>query len=193
MDYPNDQPVGGTAAWPEGLKELVNQPWRVHGFLVNWEDYFFFAGDTNRLNRFLQDYSKLPKTRLEVALHTGALEVKSPWDQKPRDITANWQIYATPYDSEQIKNAKNGKVPPGPFICRLDIWISEQIDLNKLNVPNAIEVVSGSDAKDDKSILQFIADHQRRQKLDQLLLDRRKRGADGAEPPSNSTPAPVTH
>src|SRR5688572_14840873 len=82
--------------WPAGLEELVNADNRVHGYFVNWEDVFFFRGDTASLNAFLDRYGKLPDTELRLVLHPGRLRVKSPWDKQPRDVEADWKLYASP-------------------------------------------------------------------------------------------------
>src|SRR5688572_1630563 len=80
-DHPSDRPVGRGDKWPKGLKELVNVPQRVHGYFVNWQDVFFFAGDSDQLNDFLKGCAQLPDTRVQVILHPGQPEVKSPWDK----------------------------------------------------------------------------------------------------------------
>src|SRR5262249_10819958 len=112
-DHPQGQPVFGSDRWPKGLADLVNSPLRVHGYFVNETDVFFFAGDTDRLNVFLKSYSQLPDAKLRLVLHLGTLEVKSPWDKQPRDIKADWRLYASPYSPAQL--AGEGPVQLGQF------------------------------------------------------------------------------
>src|SRR5262245_29218443 len=69
-DHPRG-PVGRASYWPDGLQELANCRGRVHGFFVNAEDFFFYAGETKALNEFLRDYARLKDTKLEVVLHVG--------------------------------------------------------------------------------------------------------------------------
>jgi hypothetical protein len=161
-EYPPGQPVFGTDAWPKGLVELVNSPLRVHGFFVNWQDFFYFAGDTDKLNAFLKDYSELPGAERRVILHTGKQEVKSPWDKGPRTIAADWKLYATPFTREQLEGAMaRGEVAakPGRFVVNLEIWSGGQIDLDKLEIPAALSVEAGDDAQKDVPIQKVVFGH----------------------------------
>ena len=139
-DHPK-QPVNNDK-WPKGLAELVNADNRVHGYFVNWEDVFFFRGDTASLNAFLNGYAQLPDTKLKVVLHPGKLEVSSPWDKQPRDVAADWKLYATPFTRDQVQAAG---VKPGPFVTRIDIWLGASIRLDEIRVPANVLVESGGE------------------------------------------------
>ena len=128
--------------WPAGLAELVNSENRVHGYFVNWEDVFFFRGDTAGLNQFLAKYSTLPAAKLELIVHAGKLEVKSPWDKQPREIVANWRLYTSPFEREQL--TANG-LKPGDFVTRVDVWLGDAIKLTELQVPQNVSVKSGGE------------------------------------------------
>jgi hypothetical protein len=166
-DHPNDQPVGGSDKWPEGLRELVNRPERVHGFFVNWQDYFYFAGDGEKLDAFLKTYAKLPDTNRKIVLHPGKPEVQSPWDKAPRNIAADWKLYTTPFTREEFEQAAAKKQPlvPAKFTTELDLWTGGQVDLARLFVilPADISVEAGDDAKDDAKIAKLIERHRQRQ------------------------------
>ncbi len=155
-DHPNDQPVGGSDKWPAGLKELVNRPERVHGYFVNWEDIFFFAGDTDKLAEFLKAYAKLPATKLKIVLHPGKPIVTSPWDKQPRDTAADWKLYTTPFTRADLEQAaaKHEKLDPGQFTTQLDVWTGGQIEFPRLFViiPADIPVEAGDDAKGNAKI-----------------------------------------
>jgi hypothetical protein len=140
-DHPK-QPVHNDK-WPKGLAELVNADNRVHGYFVNWEDVFFFRGDTASLNTFLIQYAQLPDTRLQVVLHPGKLEVRSPWDKQPRrEVVADWKLYATPFTRDQVQAAG---VKPGPFVTRIDISLGGSVRLDELRVPANVPVESGGE------------------------------------------------
>lgn len=161
-DHPADQEVGGSSSWPAGLKELVNVPQRVHGYFVNWEDVFYFAGNTDRLNAFLVQYQALPGTKLQVVLHTGSPQVKSPWDKQPRNALADWKLYTTPFTEEQFEAAareKDRQLKPGRFVTKLDVWTGVQIKLDQLMIPADVPVEAAPEAKDDKLIRQFLNTH----------------------------------
>lgn len=137
-------------------------PQRVHGYFVNDEDVFFFAGDGDQLNAFLKSYSQLPNTRLQVVLHPGHPEVKSPWNKQPLKIDANWKLYATPYQRKLLKDGKVLVESGRPFINELDIWTGEQADfLLTLEVASNVPVEAGVDAKDDTAIERFVVEHRK--------------------------------
>lgn len=144
-------PVGGSDKWPAGLKDLANRSDRVHGYFVNWEDVFYFAGKTPALNDFLSKYATLPNTKLEVVLHPGAKQARSPWDTVDRDINVDWMLYSTPFTAVQLTG---GKVTPGPFVTKLEIWLGGKISLADLKVPKNIEVRSSGE------IERFVSEHQ---------------------------------
>jgi hypothetical protein len=139
-DHPK-QPVNNDK-WPKGMAELVNADNRVHGYFVNFEDVFFFKGDTDALNDFLAKYAQLLGAKLHVVIHGGRLDVRSPWDKQSRDIEADWQLYATPFTRDQVQA---GAVKPGPFVTRVDVWLGGSINLDELRVPEIISVDSGGE------------------------------------------------
>ncbi|MEM8737797.1 MAG: hypothetical protein AAGG38_04875 [Planctomycetota bacterium] len=140
-DHP--QQVVQQPNWPEGLAELANAENRVHGFFVNWEDFFFFRGETADLNEFLTRYSMLASTKLEVVLHPGKLEVRSPGDEQPRDVVANWRLYAR---SRFLSSTLLDKAEIDPaFITRIDVWLGGEVKLADLRVPHSVSVRSGGE------------------------------------------------
>jgi hypothetical protein len=153
-DHPRG-PVGKASYWPDGLQELANRADRVHGFFVNAEDVFFYAGKTKALNEFLRDYAKLKDTKLEVVLHVGRKRARSPWDKEDRDILTNWRLYATSRD--WIRHAPGKKVAKDepPTITQVDIWLDDGVQLEELVVPSNVAVRSGGE------IEKFIRSHRK--------------------------------
>ena len=139
-DHPK-QPVNNDK-WPKGLADLVNADNRVHGYFVNWQDVFFFKGDTVAINDFLDKYAQLRSVKLHLVIHAGRLVVRSPWDEQPRDIEADWQLYATRFTPDQVQD---GRVKPGPFVTRVDVWLGGAIKLDELRVPKNVVVDSGGE------------------------------------------------
>jgi hypothetical protein len=150
--------VGGGDKWPDGLKELANRDDRVHGYFVNWEDVFFYSGDTQAFNDFLLSYSKLRNTKLELVIHVGLKKARSPWDKVDREIRVDWSLYTTPFTREQVKN---GKVAPGNFVTLVELWLGHQVGLDGLEVPANIEVKSAGEVE------KFVAEHKQNQTKDQ--------------------------
>lgn len=114
--------------------QLVKGQTPVHGYWVNWEDTFFYSGDTAELNRFLEAYGKLSTGR-RVVIHPGTRKARSPWDRADRDIPIDWSYYRS--------NAKADARRPVPN--RLDIWLGSRIKLEELRIPEGVEVVSGGE------------------------------------------------
>ncbi len=131
-DYQNDQPVGGTSAWPQGLKELVNTTNRVHGFFVNAEDVFLYSGPATNFSAFLRDYSKVQGIEQHLlVLHPGNGEAKSPWGKvsKPFD----WKLYAGP----RAWLARDGRT--NGFVLEVHFWTGGKIALDQVVIPENVE------------------------------------------------------
>ena len=139
-DHP-EKPVTNPK-WPAGLSELVNVDNRVHGYFVNFEDVFFFRGDTRSLNAFLERYAKLPGAELRVVLHPGKLAVRSPWDKQSRAAEGDWKLYASPLSRERVKA---DDFEPRRFHTRVDVWLGGSVTLDGLQVPDNVSVESGGE------------------------------------------------
>jgi len=167
-DYPNGQPVGGSSAWPEGLKELVNSTNRIHGYSVNAEDIFFFSGSATNLAGFLRDFATIEgveKNRL--ILHEGTGEAKSPWSKSAK--RCDWKLYACP-KSWLAKDAKEKS-----FILEVHFWTGGKIALDQVAIPQEVEF-AGSYLKVFESITNGMT---RAEVEQQLRLDG---GLQGASP-----------
>ena len=65
----------------------------VHGYWVNWEDVFFYAGDAKAFNQFIEAYGSLERCKHKVVIHPGSKLASSPWDKAARDIAVDWSLY----------------------------------------------------------------------------------------------------
>ena len=126
----------------------------VHGYWVNWEDVFWYAGDDKAFNQFTQAYAKFKHVQLKVVLHAGEKSASSPWDKEPRNLPADWSLYVwnsgTPLDAAEPPRGK-----PAP--TRLDVWIGKRLQLKDLRIPDGIEVAAGTGVADDSEIAKFVA------------------------------------
>lgn len=146
-DYRNDQPVGGTGSWPKGVKELVNTTNRVHGFFVNAEDIFFFAGTATNFADFLRDYSKIQSIEQHrVVLHEGVGEAKSPWDKSGRPC--DWKLYACPRSWLNLGKASpetnsleamRQSAKDTNFVLEVHFWTGGKIAWDQITVPKNVE------------------------------------------------------
>lgn len=142
-----DHPAGpvDNEHWPAGLAAIVNAPDRVHGWFVNWEDVFYFRGDTQDLHRFIRRAVALPGCDLRVVLHPGPLDVRSPWDAAPRPLRADWTLYAAPFTREQVTD---DGITPGPFMLRIHVYLGGRVRLDGLAVPAEVTVESSGEIED---------------------------------------------
>lgn len=139
-DHP--KPTDGASWWPAGLKELANRPDRVHGFFVNMEDVFFYAGDTAAFNDFLAAYARMDNTILQLVIHPGPKKARSPWDKEDRNIPVDWSLYAAAFSREQLES---GRVSGGKVVTKIDVYLGRGIGLDGLQIPDAVEVSSGGE------------------------------------------------
>jgi hypothetical protein len=148
-DHPNDKPVTGSTNWPQGLDLLINTTNRVHGYFVNAEDIFFFAGGAPELSVFLQKYSRLNGvTGRRLILHEGTGEAKSPWGKTGRPC--DWKLYMCPkgwHNTGVLLQQATNSIPeiqqaakePG-YIVEIHFWTGGRIKLDQVTIPKEVEV-----------------------------------------------------
>jgi hypothetical protein len=131
----------------------------VHGYFVNWEDVFFYAGDAKEFNQFMEAYSKLKHVKLKVVIHPGAKKASSPWDRAPRDVLADWSFRGWGYRPVIVGlgGEREEMVPVGePTPTRVDVWLgNKHLKLQDLHIPAQIEVISGREAEEGNKPLKI--------------------------------------
>jgi hypothetical protein len=149
-DHPSDKPLTAQTNWPSGLERLVNTTNRVHGFFVNSEDYYFFAGSEARFAAFLKDYAQLGGTDPKrLVVHDGVGEAKSPWAKEGRPC--DWKLYTCPKGwhnlgrlamdkSSTPEQRRNAAQEPG-YVLELHVWKGGTIALDRVEIPKNIVVV----------------------------------------------------
>lgn len=120
--------------WGKGVYEAVNRPNRVHGFWINSSDTLFYKGSNDDLQKMADSLSQTQGVKVEVILHAGQGEAKSPWSKKTVD-NADWSV--TIAGDEAISKIQN-KV-------RIDVWLSGSITLDDLQFPPSVSVKSGKE------------------------------------------------
>jgi hypothetical protein len=175
-------PVGQTslrADMSPKLQQLINRDDRVHGYFVNSEDVFFYAGNTKALNEFMSLFAELEHTNLEISINQSLTHASSPWDKAERETVANWQLYSAPYDEHawhtamtkireaqgddiEALRAKTKEFSDGPEVARLQFRVGGEIELEKLDIPQHIKLtIINEDEATPKAIKEFVARHER--------------------------------
>ncbi len=156
-DHRTDHPVTLDKA-PAGLNELINHTNRVHGFFVNAEDRFFFAGDTSVFVTFLKQYAALRGIAgHRLIIHPGKGVAKSPWDDgegKPCD----WMLDVAPVSwreghADKVHRDKNGARPKEgeqEYFVEVHVWSDGNVDLSTLTVPKGLHTERHSEKSEDK-------------------------------------------
>jgi hypothetical protein len=138
--------------WPSGVEDLVNRDGRVYGYMINGDDYFFFAGDTGDFNAFVAEYARVENIPLLLVLHPGKGETGqygiSDSDQK---YSFDWQVSVLRWARHsgladrhpELADIASGEEPRHVVI--LDLWLGGQVELDKVKVPLNIQVKSGGE------------------------------------------------
>jgi len=158
-EHPAQLPVGGATGWPAGLRELVNREGRVYGYFINANDFFFFTGDTESFNDFLEQYARLKGTPLTLIVHPGR-GITSRLGEKEKKITFDWEV-------EVLCRGWHPQAPPDPtrdprtdkpgYVVILEVWVGGNVELKKVKVPKTVKMKSGGE------IEKFIAGHRAKQ------------------------------
>jgi hypothetical protein len=148
-DYPAGRPVGTSSAWPKGMSELGNLTNRVHGFFVNAEDFFFYAGTADDLAAFLKAYSQIEGIAQHLLiLYDGVGDAKSPWETARRPC--DWELSGCPESwlvghaaAAQGTNAVAARelaAKATNYVLEVHFWTGGKIALDQLTIPQNVEL-----------------------------------------------------
>ncbi len=130
-DHEIGRPVNAQSGWPAGLEDVLNYPGRVYGYWINGRDHFYYAGDTEAFNEFLQQYAKLKVTPLTLEVHAGRGKVEK-WlaDLLGKQIPCDWKVRVITY----------GERDPGEDMLTLEVWLGGEVEPEKIRVPANVAV-----------------------------------------------------
>lgn len=156
-EYGPLQPINQQPDWPVGLADLLKSGDRVYAYCVNWMDHFYYAGDADALNIFLEKYSKLKGTPLTLSIHVGPAKVGKISTPGQKDTAYDWHVFVTPPmipDGGFVKGREHER------IVTVELWLGGQVELKKVKVPDNVKVVDGGD------IAEFIATTEKSRKTE---------------------------
>jgi hypothetical protein len=145
-DHPANYPVNLTEV-PAGVNELINQTNRVHGYFVNAEDRFFYAGGTAAFEAFLAQYAKLAGIAgHRLIVHAGRGQAKSPWD-KGEGKGCDWMMDVAPVSwieghREVVRDTKADTPKSGnrEYLVEIHVWTAGNVDLANVTIPAIVKV-----------------------------------------------------
>ena len=124
----------------DSLNRLFQRPGYVHGYFVNQEDRYFYAGDTAAFNAFLKQYAEIETVIVahRLTIHDGKGVAKSPWD-KGEGKPCDWML-------EKGLLSWRGQRPPqsnpgANFVLEVHVWTEGKVDLTAVEIPRNVEVV----------------------------------------------------
>ena len=117
----------------------------VHGYWVNESDVFFYAGDAADFNKAAADVAKKQGVKLQVVVHEGAKQARSPWDKADRNIPADWSVTTGP-------TARGFRATGESDLIRIDLWLGGKVKKENVNYPPDAEVGSASEFKQPREI-----------------------------------------
>jgi len=154
LGWGGDHPQGKLhrlANWSEKLVELINSDGRAHGHWVNQSDEFFYQGNTEALNRFVERAAALKNPSLVVTLHAGSTRRSRLWGQKP-ELPYDWKLLVKSVAWARPATLQTAEGAPAHAI-EIDIWIDKQVELEKIKLPAEVRVISGGELE------KFISNH----------------------------------
>jgi hypothetical protein len=144
-DYPPGMPLLVPTDWPTGLADLRDHRGRAHGYFVNMEDVFFYAGDTVSFSRFLTNYAALPIASHTLTLHRGTGTARSPWN-RGQGVSCDWKMYIGPRWRQAAFNRPAAEAReiirnnPG-YAVSLELWVNGAVNSAELSVPANVTLV----------------------------------------------------
>jgi hypothetical protein len=149
----------------------------VHGYFVNANDFFFYRGDTDEFNQFLQQYARLKKTPLTVVLQPGPGKTNFI-TRDDKEIAFDWKVdvYCRGWAREIPPDLPGGK---SQYVAIIQLHTGGQVELGKIKVPLNVRVKY---AEGKKELTEFAAAHEAKRKPATQTQEK---------PPA--TPAAATH
>jgi hypothetical protein len=130
-------------SWP-GVMSTINHPSRVYHWWVNGNEKFFYEGDTAALSDVLRRFATTGTERRVVVLRPGPGETKS-FDQS-KTIRFHWSLHLLGGIAGHLTTLPLGEKVWSKHPV-LSAYVDDTIDLEKLEVPKGITLVSLAELK----------------------------------------------
>ncbi len=158
VEHPPGYPVSQHPDWPAGLADLLNRGGRVYGYAPFVGEFFFYAGDTEEFNEFIEQYAALKGTPMKLLLHPGQGKTRTLGNYaggEDRTIPFDWEL-------KVLYRGWHSEAPPDPtttkpgYVVTVEAWLGGDLELEKLNVPLSLKVKSG---EKNEEFVKFITSH----------------------------------
>jgi hypothetical protein len=146
------QPVGQRPDWPEGLADLLTRGGRVYGSNFGWlggdEDCFYFSGDAEDFNWFLERWAQLKGVPRVLGLHPGREQATSIITKQPIG-PFDWKVTVTAHWAQSGRNLE----------IRLELWVGGEVELEGLKIPPGVTLRPSGSGEEFREIEKSIAEH----------------------------------
>lgn len=149
--YDLDRPILQADDWPLGVADLLNSQKPVHAYYVNFQDMFFYSGDSSAFNAFMERYGKLEGIPHTLVLHCGKAETRDKF-QGERMQSYDWHVLVTP---PRIPDGGIDKNSPYRYYVTVNLLLGGDVRLSEIKVPGNVTVKPG------KEIDEFIKKHEK--------------------------------
>ena len=151
--------------WP-GLVDVVNDPSRAYLFWCNGDETLWYQGETEDLNRMLEQFAEVDLPERRVVLVPG----DGPLNKAEKDAAYDWMLHVVAgiakgrIDHFQLEKVED--VHP-----TLTVYVTDRIDLDALEIPEGVTLVQTADLRSRyEDALESGTENER--KAAQRLLDR---------------------
>ncbi len=140
-----NQPLAETnyTSWPD-VVPLVNAKNRVYHQWVNGDENFFYRGSTDDLNAAIKDFAKVKSDKLEVVLRPGPGIAKTFSPEKT--VPFDWNLHLVGGIAAHMSTRDQGQQIWSTYPV-LTIYVDEQIELNKIQIPKELKVTELAELK----------------------------------------------
>ncbi len=173
IELPPGRPVGGRSP----LADLLNSGGRVYGISGFGSTSFFFSGDTEDFNRFLEGYARSEGSARSIILHPGQGSVRA-LGAGDESIAFDWRVTTWRVGRAAAR---------GPL---LELWVGGHVDLSEVKVPETVSVGSGGRTAKETEIEEFIASH--KAKSEQAAESETSPTVETTAPDGAAKPGPLT-
>ncbi|MCY2963554.1 MAG: hypothetical protein NT069_07880 [Planctomycetota bacterium] len=107
----------------------------VHGYFINESDVFYHTGDAGDFNKFAAELVKRHGRKVQIVVHAGVGQAKSPWDKTNRGTPADWSVTTGPA-ARRFGERLDSR------LVRIDLWLHGRVKQADVKFPADAEVVS---------------------------------------------------
>lgn len=144
------QPVGQHPDWPKGLGDLLTRGGRVYGSNFGWlgghEDCFYFSGDADDFNWFLEQWATLKGVSRVLSLHPGREQATSIISKQPV-AWFDWKVTIAAHWAESGRKLD----------MRLELWVGGEVELGKVKMPAGVTLKPSGSGEEFREIEEYIA------------------------------------